>query len=83
MTLNVSQNPFIEYCTSGGPQTREKADLAAEGRVLEMLKPLFNGGWQLDGTFKSAVSLGWGNARGFFMDTYRLKEATAQLIRYD
>ena len=61
--------------------SKEQAIERAQPAVLALLKPYFDEGWQLDGTFSSAVNLTW-LAKGTFSDMERLIHATARLIRY-
>ncbi len=78
VVLNLYERPFTKL-TRTSLEEQEKGRRAAEQRVLKALKPFFDEGWQLDGTFNSAVSLLWNE--GMFVDD-RLKEASVRLIRY-
>ena len=62
--------------------SKEQAIERAQPAVLALLKPYFDEGWQLDGTFNSAVNLQW-MEKGIISDTMRLWWATARLIRYN
>ena len=81
------QKPPITFYAGGNniadedPQLRNYVEAETEPLILTMLKPYFDDGWQMDGTFKSAVSMTWG-AHGFFGHDRKLLKARARLIRY-
>ena len=79
IVLNVNKKPYTKHFR-GSLEDQEKALLAAEQRVLEELQPFLAEGWQLNGTFSSAVRLIWED--GIF-GADKLKEATVRLIRYN
>lgn len=93
MYLDLSNGPIIEYPTLGhslgssspgappGEEKYRQSKMAAQQLILIRLKPLFDEGWQLHGSFDSAVSIGW-RPRGSIFPKGRLHDATVRLIRY-
>jgi len=91
--LDLSNGPIIEYPTLGhslgssspgaphGEERYRQSKMVAQQLVLTMLKSHFDDGWQLHGSFDSAVSIGW-RPRGSIFPKGRLHDATVRLIRY-
>jgi hypothetical protein len=80
VNLKWDKKPFIEtnkYASS------DLAITNAQGPILELLKPYFDEGWQLDGPFRSAVTMEWLEKNIWARDVMQLKSATARLIRYN
>jgi zinc-ribbon domain len=79
VNLQWDKKPFIE---TNKYASYDLAITNSQGPVLELLKPYFDDGWQLDGPYSSAVTMEWSPKSAWASDVMQLKYATARLIRY-
>ena len=86
--LDLSQEPYIQYATPyssrpdlpTNPTEKASAEMVARQRIMDLLTPYFNDGWEFDGTFNSAVNMLW-VSKGNWSVKGRLTEAAVQLRR--
>lgn len=82
VVLDLSQKPYIQYSytPTGDRYEKPQATTTAHERILEMLKPYLDEGWELDGSFDSAVDVVWEDV-GIINLNMRAKQARVKLRR--